>query len=161
VLVDNEDYDRVVASGPWHLLKSRATFYALRKSRDTSGAKQIALLHRLILADLLTPDLQVDHLSGDGLDCRRVNMRVVTTAENSQNCRRRVWLGRPKSSQYRGVSWNKLTKRWHASVTVSQKMTNLGEFRSEEEAARVAADARARLMPWSNESRHPAPSPGA
>ena len=53
--------------------------YAARKTRGES----LVLLHRFILEP---PDgVDVDHKNLDGLDCRRKNMRLATSAQNNSN----------------------------------------------------------------------------
>ncbi len=47
-----------------------------------------------------------------------------------------------KSSKYRGVSWDKKSNQWNASIKVAGKKENLGYFDDEAEAAR-AFDTRA------------------
>ncbi len=42
-----------------------------------------------------------------------------------------------KSSKFRGVSWSKKKKQWHAQIRVAGKLENLGFFDDEKEAARV------------------------
>ena len=53
---------------------------------------------------------EIDHLNGNGLDCRRENMRIVSHAENQQNRRS---FG--KTSQYRGVCFNAARGKWLAN----------------------------------------------
>jgi hypothetical protein len=69
--------------------------YARRLIASTTGGqgKHGVLLHRevLRLASIQIPEgYEVDHISGDGLDCRRSNLRVVTHSENLRNQHRRV-----------------------------------------------------------------------
>jgi hypothetical protein len=68
------------------------------------------------------------------LDCRRANMRLCTNAENRRNQRP---LDRG-ASKYKGVSITKKNtgKKWHASISVSDRIVHLGTFCTEEEAAR-------------------------
>jgi len=42
-----------------------------------------------------------------------------------------------KSSKYIGVSWNKRTQKWVASITVENRKSELGRFDSEDEAAKT------------------------
>jgi hypothetical protein len=55
--------------------------------------------------------MMADHINGDGLDNRRANLRWVNHAQNMQN--RRGW---GKASQSMGVTFNRSTKKWIASV---------------------------------------------
>jgi len=59
--------------------------------------------------------------------------------------------GAGKSSQYRGVSWNKAVGRWYAHITGANRPRHIGVFAVEEEAAR-AYDAAA-LAAWGEHAR--------
>ena len=77
VLLDDEDYDRVVAEGKWHIHKAprREVFYV-------RSGKSI-LLHRFIMD--APRGKMVDHANGDGRDNRKENLRICTRAENNRN----------------------------------------------------------------------------
>lgn len=65
---------------------------------------------------------QVDHINGDKLDNRIINLREATNAENSRN--------RPSKgkSGYRGVSFHKRTGLYHARIMTDGKKMFLGAF---------------------------------
>lgn len=89
-------------------------------------------LHRLIfgLYDKPQPNKQVDHINGNTLDCRLVNMRLVTHAENLQKQRR------PKNSiGFRGVILGAAKRRYNASIRCNNEVFHLGYFDTAEEAA--------------------------
>jgi hypothetical protein len=60
-------------------------------------------MHRLILG---IPNSEVDHVNGNPLDNRRVNLRLATRAQNSANTRSR----KNTTSKYKGVYWIDLRK---------------------------------------------------
>lgn len=107
------------------------------------GGGRMTQLHRLILCDELekpeNAGLRVDHLNGDPLDNRRVNIRVVTASINSRNCRRT-----DGSSRFPGVSWHKKSSKWRARIRMPSisgrgrgREQHLGSFTNEKDAARV------------------------
>ncbi len=108
--------------------------------------KRAVLLHRLILGMEPGDMRHADHISRDRLDCRRANLRIVTQAQNNQN------LSVKGAVRYRGVGLHKPSGLYYARVTVNGRTHSFGYYRDEAEAARVAADARARLMPYSEEA---------
>jgi hypothetical protein len=79
---------------------------------------------------------QVDHIDGDKANNNPSNLRMVTSARNhlghldkKEGC----------SSQYRGVTWSKLNKKWKAQCSINKKPKYLGLFDSECDAA-IARD---------------------
>lgn len=114
---------------------------------DRSGEKQrTVLLHRVIMG--LTPGdgREVDHRNGDGLDCRRANLRIVTHAENGQNRVRVHGL-----SRYRGVTWHVKRQAWSVRVGIDYRRVFGGYFTDEDEAGQRAAELRAELLTHSSE----------
>lgn len=124
-VVDDEDFP-LLARFKWQAIISRNTFYA---RRNAGGGRQIRM-HRVIL-DAPT-NLQVDHVSGDGLDNRRCNLRLVTHSQQQMN--KRKSKGTPR---FKGVKRQRGSGRWGARIKVGQKCIRLGTFESEEEAARA------------------------
>lgn len=99
------------------------------KSQTFYAAKQGAIMHRVIMQ--VTDDSLVDHIDHIGTHNWETNLRMSTSAQQAMN--RRKLSG--TSSQYKGVSWNKARKRWHAYITHNQKIFHLGVFTHEIEAA--------------------------
>ena len=128
-LVDDEDFERVNAF-KWHFLRGRRGGYAARRGRDS----HVVLMHREILG---APDgVPVDHISGDGLDNRRANLRECSNAENARNqVKHKAWRGRPCTSQYKGVHFNRADQRWVSMIRENGRSRYLGGFLSEIEAA--------------------------
>lgn len=136
-LVDAEDYDRVMAAGPWFACDyGGLTTYAQHNIRRTDGRHTAEKLHTF-----LTHWPEVDHANGDGLDNRRANLRRATRTQNNANAR----LRRNNTSGFKGVSWDKRTGRWMAGIRIDYRQRYLGRFDSPEEAAR-AYDTAARQL---------------
>ena len=126
--VDDEDYD-LVKDYKWRAKESSHTrcFYAI--ATIPIKDRPLIQMHRLILG-LTDPNIQVDHINGDGLDNRRYNLRACTASEN--RCNR----GKSKNntSGYKGVCFHKASKRWRAKIRLKNKFTYLGDFHTPEEA---------------------------
>lgn len=96
--------------------------------------KMHVYMHRLIIG--AGPRDYVDHINGDGLDNRRINLRLATPSQNSAN---RAGDNRKAgvTSVYKGVSWNKTKNKWAAYIHVSGKTRSLGAYVDELDAARA------------------------
>lgn len=106
---------------------------------------QAILMHRLILG-LKARSEQCDHISGDGLDNRRSNLRLASNSQNQANRRKNACLrGRPTSSKYKGIYWDKTRHRWRAVLRHNGKLYRIGRFRNERDAA-AAYDLLARKL---------------
>lgn len=131
-----DDCDSELASLRWYAAKRGNAFYAVRhKPRELGHG--IVYLHRLVLG--ATAGLEVDHINGDGLDCRRTNLRLATPSENRRNQRR------ANASGFKGVHWNPSNRGWVASIKVHKKVHHLGTFSDAAEAARAYDAAAIRL----------------
>lgn len=121
-LIDTVDAIAVGAL-PWsvHITQDGKTY-----ARTTT---QKVYLHRFILG-VTDPRVKVDHQNGNGLDCRRSNIRRATNSLNIANSGKR-----PGRNPYKGVGAHGV--RWVARITVNYKSTHLGTFDTAEEAARA------------------------
>ncbi len=80
----------------------------------------------------------VDHRDRAGLNNTKKNLRLVTRAENSRNCKK---TNKPTSSKYRGVSWYGRRKRWRVQIRYNGMRKHLGFFKNEDDAARAYDEA--------------------
>jgi hypothetical protein len=100
---------------------------------------RIYLAHRLayLYAHGEWPKARLDHVNCVPLDNRIANLRLCDQSQNSANARR----GSNNTSGFKGVTWDKKTKRWRAQITVNRRSIKLGRFPSPEDAhaAYVAA----------------------
>jgi hypothetical protein len=128
-IVDPEDFERL-NKYKWYAARDTRTFYAHRKKRV--GKKYVSIgMHRQILNP---PDhLMVDHINHNGLDNRKANLRLATSAQNSYNRRQ---VRKDKSSKYIGVSWREWTKKWAVIICYKRKNIIIGYFEDEIQAAK-------------------------
>jgi len=124
-VVDAKDYP-VLSQYTWFVEGTDKNYYAVRKENGKS-----IKMHRQITN---APDhLVVDHIDHNGLNNRNTNLRNATFTQNCQNQRRLSH----KTSKYKGVYWNKGSKKWAAQITSNKKTYRLGYFTNETEAARA------------------------
>lgn len=137
-LVDDADYEAVMAAGPWYALvkADRQTVYAQRNIRRSNGERSGQYMHKF-----LTGWDQTDHRNGDGLDNQRDNLRPATGSENNRNSR----LRKDNTSGFKGVQWDKQRRRWVAGIRVSGRQRQIGSYDNPVDAAH-AYDAAAREL---------------
>jgi hypothetical protein len=141
-LVDDEDYQRVMAAGPWHAHVHKNSVYAAHTGPRIRQKQKVLQLHTLILN--VHHSIRVDHKDGDGLNNQKENLRVATRAQNAANQR----LRSDSTSKYKGVYEKKIgknRKRWKAYIRVQGKHVHLGCFATAKQAA-LAYDAAAVVM---------------
>ena len=91
-IIDAADYE-LVSAHRWFPAVRKHTTYAYAHRREGGDV----LLHRLIMG--VGKGEYVDHISGDGLDNRRSNLRIATQTQNNGNTR----IKSHNTSGYKGV----------------------------------------------------------
>ena len=87
------------------------------------------------------PANQIDHINGDSLDNRLINLRDVTSAENSRNTK----MGKNNKSGVSGVSWSNPMGKWRARVRFEGKERRGGYFDKPEDAKDIILKERSKL----------------
>lgn len=148
-IIDEEDYQKVMDDitttlrngkkrvNKWYVWGSNSSGkkYALNGSKKKS-------IHRAVMG--YPKGMDVDHINGNPLDNRKVNLRVCTRSENCMNKKTRA----DSRSGYKGVWLSPDGKRIRAYIAVpgtSGKKIRLGYYNTLEEAAR-AYDAKAKEL---------------
>lgn len=151
VLIDSEDYE-LLSGFNWRPLvtDSEGLVYARAWRRSMHF-----YMHRLVIG--AGPGEEVDHKNGNGLDNRKDNLRIATHSQNLGNVGK-LRLGRPPTSPYKGVYWDKAKRAWTAVIARDERYPNgrhksqfLGRFSDEVEAAR--AYDRAAIARWGEFAR--------
>ncbi len=118
--IDNEDY-RFLMNFNWGAYKRNNRFCAEATIRT---GKQI---HNFSISRLLMNfpiNKSVDHINGDTLDNRKLNLRICTHAENMRN--RKLCI--TNKSGVKGVFRDKKDNKWRASISFNNKNIYLGLF---------------------------------
>jgi len=134
-MVDNEDFDSLSAY-KWHVNVGSDTMYAVCTERK-NGIRTSIKMHRLILG--LKNSEICDHIDGNGLNNQKENLRIATKSQNNAN-KRATGL-----SKYLGVSLHKGSNKWRGQIKKNRKITHLGYFTEEEDAAQAYNTAATRI----------------
>ena len=80
----------------------------------------------------------LDHIDGDPSNNDISNLREATQQENCMNMKKpKSHNGKPTTSIYKGISWDKIDKKWKVSIRINGKPKHLGYFTSEIDAAKA------------------------
>jgi hypothetical protein len=109
-------------------------------SIDARGYMQIGLfneqhrLHRIIWQmhfGNIPDNLQIDHVDRNRLNNKLENLRLANNSQNMRNTDKR----QNTSSKYKGVSWHKRDKKWHAKISIDNTKYYIAQFDNEIEAS--------------------------
>lgn len=125
-IIDKEDFNNV-SRFTWSLGKrGYPTAHTSRKTKD--GPKTFPL-HRLLIA---TDDrTDIDHISGNKLDNRKLNLRICSHQENMFNQK----LRKTNMTGFYGVSKMRSCGKYEAYIHIDGRKQYLGLFDTAEEAA--------------------------
>jgi len=127
-IVDDDDYERLqqwkwCCSGNGYVIRHRP------------GHESVILMHREVLG---TPDgIDTDHINGNKLDNRKENLRFCNGSQNMANQGKLS----NNTSGYKGVTWDKLNKKWKSQIKVYGINIHLGRFINVEDAANAYKEA--------------------
>lgn len=137
--IDDEDF-HLISSRKWayHIdKKNSSNEYAVSSYYEDSKVKAYRM-HRVILG-ISNPKILIDHIDGNGLNNRRLNLRICTP---QQNCRNHKSKNKNSNHLFKGVSnvsykSNSIVKKpFRAHITIDNRYIHLGCFVTQEEAAK-------------------------
>lgn len=132
VKIDKEDYDKIKGISWFIQYPSKRNNKPYVRGNIHKNNKVIKCrLHRFILGLNSYNNDPVDHINGDTLDNRKINLRIVNSSENSLN---RTSLNSNNTSGYHGVSYDKTNNCYRAYVQINKKRKFLGTFKTDKEA---------------------------
>lgn len=135
VLIDDEDYEKI-SNRKWRVKKnSENCIYFINQKYDAENYRRTGnpscafYLHRIIMGLVKGDGKIVDHINGNTLDCRKVNLRIVNKAQNQFNAK----MQKNNTTGLKGVT-RRTKNRWQARIMHYGKYTYLGLFDSPEKA---------------------------
>jgi hypothetical protein len=128
-MVDDEDFE-LVSKYKWHSEITTHNCYAKNSIRE-KGEIKTTRMHGLIIG---THTGVIDHINRNGLDNRRINLRVVSVSDNIRNTPGKSITG----MGFKGVYKQKGNKRFMAAICQNGgKLLHLGLYVNPEDAARA------------------------
>lgn len=118
-LVDDNMFE-YLSQWKWYVYKCGNKFYAARNIKISKCKIRLILMHRFI-TDNKNTKMHTDHINGNGLDNRIINLRICTHSQNSIN------RGAPINNKtgYKGVSYDKKSNKFKAQIRVNKKNITL------------------------------------
>ena len=100
------------------------------------GIRKNRTIHQLVAESFLGHKpcgytLVVDHINNNKKDNRLKNLQLITTRNNAYKTQGNY------SSKYKGVHWNKESKKWKVQICINNKIKHLGYFTNELEASKA------------------------
>jgi hypothetical protein len=144
MVVDTKDIP-TISRYVWSHRQGDTTKYVSGRERGVEFKKRkLVALHRILLG-AIGKNVQVDHINGNGLDNRRVNIRLCTPSQNQGN---RRTMKRGKSSRFKGVIFVTSPKKrpWKAQIGLNGKNISIGYFAEESDAAKAYDSAAKKLF---------------
>lgn len=130
-IVSDRDYLPLIKY-KWHALNIGRGYVACRMDGKRPNRIRI-YMHRQILC-VSDPRLFVDHKNHCTLDNQRSNIRIATAKQNRHNSRGN---NEPKSSKYKGVSYDKRDKVFVVQLAVDGRQRKVGRSKDELTAAKI------------------------
>lgn len=108
-------------------IKGNCGYLQITLDRNLGLNKRV---HRLVLESFLgKSENLINHINGDKLDNRLINLEYCTSVENMRH-----WATVVKKQKKYGAHFVKKTNNWRSVIQIDKKLKNLGRFKSQEEA---------------------------
>lgn len=128
ITLTNSEFQTIVDDDDFNFINQRR-WRLTNNGYVTSGCGTKILMHRIIAST--PPGMYTDHINGNKLDNRKVNLRVCTNQQNNWN------KDKPANNKsgYTGVYWSERKQRWFAKIKENGKIRYIGSFRDIQDAA--------------------------
>lgn len=133
ILLDEEDLP-ILRRYKINTMTTRGSYTRYVVCSDPFTRKYISLFHRIILN--ASDDVIIDHENGNGLDCRKENLRIANSSLNQQN-RRLTKI----ENEVKGLFFRIDRGYWIAKIKVDDKQIHLGSFVNKEDAINTRIEA--------------------
>jgi hypothetical protein len=142
-------YDKETGIFTWKVHRPGTFAGSVAGTKHNLGYIRISVNCKLYLAHRLAyllmtgrwPNEQIDHINGIRDDNRWINLREATQSQNQHNRE----MCKNNTSGYKGVYWNKKSKKWLVNIWLNRKRVHVGYFDSREDAAKARMDSAKKL----------------
>ena len=121
-IIDFEDIQKC-KKYKWHLGTNGYVYATINKNTHI-------LLHRYLLNLTSKDNCDVDHINGNPLNNKKINLRIGTHQQNTYNGK----ISKNNSSNTTGVYYRKDRNKWAAYIHYNYKTYVIGQFDTKEEA---------------------------
>lgn len=129
VYIDEEDLDKITQH-TWYITKRGYVSHNIYMGGGRNAPKYKRIfLHHLIFGR--KDGMTVDHINGNKLDNRKINLRFCTQQQQAFNRK----LSITNTSGFKGVRLHQ--NKWEARIELNDKKIRLGLFDTKEEAAKA------------------------
>lgn len=128
-MIDKEDYEKISC----YYWSENDNGYIISQS-----AEKTLRLHRIIM-DVYDEKIKVDHIHGKETrnDNRKSNLRICNTQQNAMNHQLNIL----NTSGVSGITFDKQTNKWMASIWFNNKNIKLGRYVSFDDAVKARKEA--------------------
>lgn len=134
-LIDDDIFEKY-GTVPFHASKVKDKFYA-RTSRTLLPHSIRTYLHHLVIGLPSNKQWMICFKDGNTLNCQKENLQYIRKSDNTQK-HSKLQTERKKSSKYLGVTFR--PAHFKARIKFDGKTINIGEYKTEEEAAKAYND---------------------
>lgn len=140
IIVLDEHYERLIKF-KWYENSNKSRIYRTVQSKTRFKLSGYPATEAISIANevMQTQGIKYDHKDINYLNNVPDNLRICNNSTNGANKRKKRESG--LTSQYKGVSWMRIYKKWNALIYVDGVRINLGYFDNEVEAAVAYDDA--------------------
>ena len=100
-------------------------------AKTQTNSNELTMLHRFVMD--CTNNMVVDHINGNTLDNRKINLRIVSRQQNCIN--RKQNFNNTRGTK--GVTWNKRQNKWVAFIHMGKSYKNLGYYDDIDDAINI------------------------
>ena len=131
-LVDAEDYERLNAYRWLATFNPTSGHYYAHRTVRVGGSTKTIIMAREIMGLSSADNITVDHRNPfETLDNRKSNLRLATSSQQAMNQR----LSSRNKTGFKGVSWDKSSRKFVAVIGLNNKLICLGRFLTPEAAS--------------------------